>query len=524
MLSVPSTLTRTWRGFGLTSLLVLLAGCSTPRDANTPSPAASPPVSRIEARPQSEAPSGVATYTAEAYATALSSVTALPAELQQAWQASKLPEHALSLVVAEVGQQPSIAINPFQARNPASVMKLVTTYAALEGLGPGHTWRTELLTAADSLPRADGSLPGPLYVRAAGDPQLSVEDVWRMLRELRLRGIRSLPGVIVDRSVFGNVSIDPGAFDNTPDRVYNASPDALVVGFGAVRLQSVPEPATGTWRTYMDPPLPGVRLDNQIKAGNGRCPGPPAVRTRQTTGTDAIALQLSGTVALSCGPFSLHRLILAQPDHAAHIFQQMWTELGGQMNGPISSGVVPPDAVVLAAHESRPLSDMIRTINKLSNNVMARMVLLALGEAYGTGPATPASGAQAVTRVLADEGLVFPELVLENGSGLSRHEAISASSLASMLNTAWASPRMPEFLSSMAIAGEDGTVRRRLQSNGARGRAHLKTGTLRDASALAGYVQGVSGRRYILVSMVNDSQAHNAKTFNDRLVAWLAAR
>ncbi len=504
--------------------MLVLAGCSTPREAQAPAPGPTSqgPVSSIDTVivPGSRAPSQM--YTSASYAKAASSIQGLPPALQARWRESQLPDSALSLVVAEVGQPPLIAINPGQPRNPASVMKLVTTYAALEGLGPGHTWRTELLTAANALPRADGTLPGPLYVRAAGDPQLQVEDVWRMLRELRLRGIRTLPGVVVDRSVYGNVSIDPGEFDNTPDRVYNASPDALVVGFGAVRLLHIPDLATGTWQVHLDPPLPGVRIENHVKASTARCPGPPAVRTEQTSEAGSLTLRLSGTVALSCGEFSLHRLALPQPEHAAQIFRQMWVELGGQLTGPITSGQVPPNAIVLASHVSPPLADMIRTINKLSNNVMARMMLLALGEQYGPPPATTHTGAAALATVLANEGLAFPELVIDNGSGLSRDGSISAGSLASMLNVAWASPRMPEFVSSMAIAGEDGTVRRRWKDPGVRGKAHLKTGTLRDVSALAGYIQGASGRRYVLASLVNDPKAFNVRAFNDMLVEWLS--
>src|SRR5690606_19868930 len=144
----------------------------------------------------------------------------LPADIQQAWQKTGLPESALALVVAEINQAPLVAINPSAPRNPASVMKLITTYAALEGLGPSYTWSTELLAGPAASTSADGVLSTPLYIRAGGDPVLKLADAWSMLRDLRLRGIRVLPGIVVDRSVFGQVAIDPGAFDNSPDRVY----------------------------------------------------------------------------------------------------------------------------------------------------------------------------------------------------------------------------------------------------------------------------------------------------------------
>lgn len=503
----------------MTGLLIVLAGCSAPKEARTPPPPA--PVSSINIAQPAAAPSAGANYTTSSFAGAVSSVAQLPEPLRSRWLATGASESGLSLVIAEVGQPPMVGINPLQPRNPASVMKLVTTYAALEALGPTHTWRTELLTGANAMPLPDGTLPGPLYVRASGDPNLKLEDMWRMLRDLRLRGVRTLPGVVIDDSVYGDVAIDPGEFDNSPDRVYNASPDAFLVGFGALRLLHVPDTRAGAWRVVVDPPIAGVRVENQVKASQASCPGAPAVRTQQITQGQEIVLRVSGTVALSCGEFSLYRLALTPREHAARTLQQMWSELGGQLAGPVIRGLVPAGAVPLATHDSPTLAELIRTVNKQSNNVMARMMLLALGEQYGQ-PATTQTGGVALARALAERGLVFPELVVENGSGLSRNGRVSASSLASMLNAAWMSERMPEFISSLAIAGEDGTVRRRLKSNGTRGKAHLKTGTLRDVSALAGYVQGASGKRYVLVSLINDAKSFNTRAFNDALVQWLS--
>ncbi|WP_371820245.1 D-alanyl-D-alanine carboxypeptidase/D-alanyl-D-alanine endopeptidase [Verticiella alkaliphila] len=519
-------LARTLRRLGATGFILVLAGCGTPREAMTPTldtgaPAAQgtvEPQSRLTVTPQMRAPIDyVATPAADR-------MDMLPAELREAFQRSGLSENAVSVVVAEVGQPPMIAINPGQPRNPASVMKLVTTYAALEGLGPSYTWRTELLAPAGARVGPDGTLSGPLYLRAGGDPDMRLEDLWQLMRELRLRGVRQMPGIVVDRSRFGDVTIDPGAFDNSPDRVYNASPDALMVGFGALRLLYLPDTATGQWNVVLDPPIPGIRVDNQVRATRAACPGAPAVRTDQSSDAQGITLRVTGSVALSCGEFSAYRLALTQPQHTTAVLAQMWRELGGTLTGPVVSGQTPAGATVLAARESRPLSEQIRTVNKQSNNVMARMMLLTLGAELGDGPATTFTGQRALANVLASQGLRFPELVVDNGSGLSRDGRISAASLAAMLESAWESPRMPEFLSSMAVAGEDGTVRRRWRDGNTAGRAHLKTGTLRDVSALAGYVLGASGRRYLVAIMANDPKASGIRAFNDRLIAWLAGR
>jgi len=446
----------------------------------------------------------------------------LPVSLAEAWRKTQLGETTLSLVILEPGQIPWVAIQPEQPRNPASLMKLVTTYAALEGLGPSYRWRTEAGVAQGTRLDANGALSGPLYIRAAGDPWLEPEDVWRLLRDLRQQGVRRLPGIVIDRSVYGNVAIDPAAFDNAPERVYNASPDALLVGFGASRLNYRPDPGTGRWRVTVEPPLPDFALDVRLTARPGACQGPRTVRVETVPNTAQPTVRIEGSVPSSCGPFDQYRLLVDPPTHTAQVLRSFWQELGGQLDGSIRDGAAPPGLDVLAVHESDTLADVIRPINKSSNNVMARHLLLALGHEHGVGPATSASGAVALREVLREQGLEFPELRLENGAGLSREERIAAGSMARLLERAWFSPRMPEFVSSLAIAGSDGTVHRRWRNDEANGRAHLKTGTLRDTTGLAGYVQGVSGRRYLMVAMVNDPKAYNARQFLDATVEWLA--
>ncbi|CAM3811458.1 D-alanyl-D-alanine carboxypeptidase/D-alanyl-D-alanine-endopeptidase [Bordetella bronchialis] len=467
---------------------------------------------------------GLTAGAARAQGLAPASANVLPHELATAWRASKLPTSSLSLVVQELGGQRLVSVNAKEPRNPASVMKLVTTWSALSSLGPNYVWRTELLSEPGARPGANGVLPGPLYLRASGDPLLLMQDLWTLLRDLRLHGVRQIGDLVIDRTIFGPVATDPGAFDGAPDRAYNASPDAFMVGFGAVRLLFMPDPAARRWRPVIDPPVPGVSVSGQVEWSDVACPGSPEVATEPVITQQGITLRLSGKVAGSCGEFSLYRLALSQPEFATEVFRLLWRELGGTFAGQVRAGMVPPDAVPLAVHESPPLGDVIRTINKRSNNVMARLLLLTLGAEGGRRPATEAGGAAAVRRVLGSQGLSMPELVIDNGSGLSRIGRISADSLASLLTVAWNSPYMPEFMSSLAIAGVDGTMRRRLRDRDTRGMAHLKTGSLVNVRAMAGYVLGASGKRYVVVSIVNDERADAVRPFDDALIKWLAER
>lgn len=464
----------------------------------------------------------LSTGAARAQGLAPTSANALPNELAAAWRASKLPGGALSLVVQELGGPRLLSINAKAPRNPASVMKLVTTWSALSSLGPNYVWRTELLSEPGARLGANGVLAGPLYLRASGDPFFLMQDLWTLLRDLRLHGVRQINDLVVDRTIFGSVATDPGAFDGAPDRPYNASPDALMVGFGALRLIFMPDPAARRWRPVIDPPLPGVTVAGQVEWSDVACPGAPEVATEPVITQQGITVRVAGKVAGSCGEFSLYRLAMSQPDFATELFRMLWRELGGTFTGQVRAGMVPPDAVPLAVHESPPLADVIRTINKRSNNVMARLLLLTLGAEGGRRPATPESSAAVVRRVLDGQGLSMPELVIDNGSGLSRVGRVSADSLASLLTVAWNSPYMPEFMSSLAIAGVDGTVRRRLRGKDTRGMAHLKTGTLANVRAMAGYVLGASGKRYVVVSIVNDERADAVRAFDDTLIKWLA--
>lgn len=448
----------------------------------------------------------------------------LPPELEQAWRRAKLQQGDVSLVVQEVGGPRLVELNADVPRNPASVMKMVTTWAALSGLGPEYRWRTELLAGPGAGVDDQGGLRGPLYIKASGDPFMTQEELWFLLRELRLRGVKNLNEVVVDRSIFGQVAIDPSAFDDSGDRPYNASPDAMMVGLGAARLLFVPDAVGKKWIPVIDPPLPGVRVAGQVAYSEATCTGSPSVSAQaRQMGAETI-IEVAGTAAGSCGEFSIYRLVQPQPQHFSGVFRHLWRELGGTLAKGVGPGKAPGNAQLIAWTDSETLADTIRQINKQSNNVMARVLLLTLAAEKLGRPATTATGAQAALGVLREQGVDTRGWHIDNGSGLSRTERLTAGGLAGMLEAAWRSPLMPEFMSSLAISGVDGTMRRRLRQDEVRGMAHLKTGTLRDVRALAGYVLGASGKRYIVVSMANGERSTAIRSFDDALISWLAAR
>lgn len=432
-------------------------------------------------------------------------------------EAVPLPPPARVIRAAGPGRtQPLLALNADQAMNPASTMKLVTTYAALELLGPAFKWKT---VAASSAPLVGSRLEGDLYLRGSGDPGFVLESYWLMLRQLRDRGIRTIRGdLVLDRGLFEAAPYDPAAFDGEPSRPYNVGPDALLVNFNAVTLRFIPDDARRRVRVAIEPPLAGFRL-GPVAYARGACADWKTRVAADFSNPGGIAFH--GAFPGSCGEQTWNVAILDHRQYVGALFRSLWTELGGRLLGTIRDGAVPADARVLVEHDSPSLAEVVRDINKFSNNVMARELFLSLAAEMLKAPATLERGQRVVRNFYADKGIAMPGLVLDNGSGLSRSERISAHSMARVLEAAWTSPVMPELMSSLPLVGYDGTMRKRLRGLGVAGQAHVKTGSLAEVRSIAGYVLAASGKRYVVVAFVNHPDADRATAAQDALLQWV---
>ena len=446
----------------------------------------------------------------------------LPPPVGQALAAVRIPPGSVAAVVQEVGAaRATLSVNAAAPMNPASVMKLVTTYAALELLGPAYRWKTEAW-AAGAL--RDGVLEGDLVLKGYGDPKLDLEAFWMLLRSLRGKGLREIRGdLVLDRSYFERVPGDPGRFDGDPFRPYNVLPDALLVNYKSLRFAFVPEPERGTVRLYVEPRPPALEVVNTLRLTEGACPEGQAFRDllKFTFEPARPRALFTGQYPAGCGEKDLNAALLEPNDHIAGTMRQLWPELGGAWSGAAREGPVPPGARLLHARESPSLAEIVRDTNKFSNNIMARHIFLTLGAEDAGAPASGQKAFAAIRNWLGRKGIAAPELVMENGSGLSRVERISAGNLAVLLQAAWRSPVMPEFISSLPVVAVDGTMRRRLRGEGVAGQAHIKTGLLSDARAMAGYVLDHNGRRYVVVMFVNHANAHQAQPAMDALLRWM---
>lgn len=462
-------------------------------------------------------------------AAAVTPIESLPEPLARSLQRYGLTTKGLSVYVHEVGStMPLLTLAADEARSPASVMKLVPTLAVLEELGPVYQWKTELWSDAPVSQTENGRrLEGDLYIKGYGDPYLVIEHFWRLLRELRQEGVITIAGdLVIDQSYFAPEPEDPAEFDGRPQRAYNVQPTALLVNFQAVNFRFIPN-ATRV-RVVAEPWPAHLVLENNLKLTRGGCRGGWASHVGMRNGQKGKqeSIVFSGSYDAACGERDMFRVVSESTPYIYGVFKSVWAELGGRIEGGVREAAVPEAAQVLASISSPPLADVIRSVNKYSNNVMTRQLLLTLGAQQGGPPGTVQKGIAAVQAWLKKRGLDFPELVLENGTGLSRTERISARHLGELLLVGFESPTMPEYLSSLPVSGLDGTMRYRLANSPLAGRVHLKTGSINNVHTIAGYVLDQFNRRVVVVVLHNHPQADTgaADAFQDALLDWVYRR
>jgi D-alanyl-D-alanine carboxypeptidase/D-alanyl-D-alanine-endopeptidase (penicillin-binding protein 4) len=438
----------------------------------------------------------------------------LPPEVYAALERAKVPPEALSVVVQEVGTaRTRLAWHEQTLQNPASLTKLWTTYAALDLLGPAWTWTTPVWLQG---PVVDGVLEGNLVIKGSGDPKLVIERLWLMLRRVQMLGVREIRGdIVLDRSAFMVPEQHPGEFDGEPLRPYNVRPDALLLAYKSVLLSFTPDAGRGVALVGVEPVLAGLRADASVPLSTAPC-GDWRGELRADF-SDIQRVQLAGTFPLACGEKHWPLAYADPKSYNERLLGGLWRELGGKLGGSVRDGLAPPARPTFEL-ASPPLAEVVREINKFSNNVMAQQLFLTLGLVRGAG-GTPEAAREVLRRWLVERlgARAADGVVLDNGSGLSRETRLSAQQLARLLQSAWASPVMPELLASLPVSGTDGTL---IRSKAPIGRAHLKTGSLRDVSGIAGVVLAASGRRYVLVAVVNHPNANAARPALDALVQW----
>ncbi len=442
----------------------------------------------------------------------LANAASLPAGVAAALSQADIPLQHVGIIVWDDDQNhPRISLNPSHPFNPASVMKLVTSYAALSLLGPAYTWQTQVLTDGSL---HDGVLDGNLYLKGNGDPTLTTERFWMLLHQLRVSGLRQINGdLIIDQSAF---QLAPASdFDDAPHRAYNALPTATMVNFNSNTVYLKLE--NDRIHLSVEPLPPHIELINRLTLDDAPCS-----RWRERIHIDWLPnqrqLSLSGVYPRACGDRALSITLDDASELVADFFAQLWPGEGGTLNGTAHPGITPQNAVPLLDFASAPLAQALYDQNKFSNNVMARNLFLSLA---ASAPATLPASNDRLHEWLARQNLSFPELVVDNGAGLSRLARISPRSMAELLRQASRSPVSAEFCATLPIVAVDGTMEKRDRKSAVAGHAHIKTGTLDGIKTMAGYVTRPDGRTTVVVFFIDDPHAAAGTAAQDALLDWI---
>lgn len=449
----------------------------------------------------------------------------LPPQLAQAIKQAGFGHEGLGLFIQEVtSSEPVVSFQASQFLNPASVIKLVTTAAALGTLGPGYRWSTDVSHSGQI---TNGRLNGNLYFRGNGDPYLTPERFWRLLNRISIFGISHISGdVVFDSTYFKPDAVDYAAFDDQPYRTYNVGPNAVLVGFQATEFHFSIKQQAGKDAVSITPfpASPKLKIINQVELINAACG---AWQKRLTLDSRIVAgeqqVTFSGRYSRTCGKRTLYRRVTETDDHFQHFFLPIWQQLGGSVEGKVRSGSMTKNVRPILEESSISLAQAVGFINKFSNNVMTRQILLSMGAQLSAKPGTTEKGISAVKAWLADHHLDDARLHLDNGAGLSRDARISAALLGRLLVFVFQQAYMPEFVSSLPLSGYDGTMTHRFKGEPLVGQAHIKTGLLDYVQSMAGYVTAASGKRYVVVMLHNQSRAHTkaAEALQNDVLRWV---
>jgi len=402
------------------------------------------------------------------------------------------------------------SFNEKQALQPASVLKILTSVAALKELGAEYTFKTKVY--AQSL---QGGFADVLWIKGGGDPSLCIETAWAMVRRLKKMGLKEIGKLGLDGSLFAEQNPGQG------QRAYQTGSAALAFNYNSLAFDICPAVPGRSALVSPDPWEFKVDIQGSIvtEGGRGRRPN---INRKVNVGRPAFVL--SGAVQSSDPCITIYRGIEQPEIMFGETFLQFLKYIGIPVKGALVSGVVPPGATLLFEQASQPLSRTIQDLNHFSNNFIAEQILFALGES-ADGRWRRSEGLKRLARFLTSLGVPAGEFELHDGSGLSRANRISAQALVRVLEYAAHDPLLgAEFESSLSLAGRSGTLKKRdfgLSEEVLRG----KTGTLDKVSSLAGYLVTADHSNFAFSILQNEVVSREqALAFEDSIVAALIGR
>ena len=446
-------------------------------------------------------------------------IYALPVGVDQIIAKSGVPKKDISIYIKEAGKSNRVvaSLNADTLRTPASVIKVLTTYAAVLKLGFDYRWPTKFYMTGKL---KGGVLNGDLLVKGFGDPTLSDKDLESIVARIRAKGIKRITGnIVIDRSYFKVGTKDNSGFDRHTYSPYNAMPDAMMFNERVSTICVTPRQNSVTKQT----PDESYRIVNNLKPINKPCRGRyswPSFKVDKSQSTTTVLLK--GPISKKCGTRKLCQVITKPYKTFYYALKDALKQNGISVNGSLRLKKVPNNAKELFTHYSKPLEKIISKTAKKSNNLYARQILLLLGAKMYGAPSTLKKGRQAVEYILKSRGaLNGGKLYIDNGCGLSRSSKLTARLLAQMYDHAY-SKYGKRWMKTLSIAGVDGTIRKRFRGTVVRNRAWMKTGTLKRVKNIGGYVKSRNGRIYTVVILVNTKKGRwKAAQLQNNIIKWL---
>jgi len=441
----------------------------------------------------------------------------IPAPLLQKIDTISIPKSSLSIYVRDVeSKEPLATLNELTSRTPASVEKVLTTYSALMEFGETYRWESRFYYEGEI---RDGILNGHLIVRSSGDPTLQTSDIDTIVNQLKSFGITKITGnIIVDRTLFDVPLTNTSRFDENTYDAYNAMPDAMMFNERVVKLKVLPQ-VDGRVDIVQDFADKSFQISNNAKANNEPCDVKNSyLNININDYGEYRSIDFGGNLSSNCGSKTIIKVLSEPYKSFFHALEDSFSKNGVEFKGLLEVKT-PTSAKYLFSHYSKPLIEILADTNKPSNNLLARQIFLTLGTKKFTQRSTLESSREVLTSILLNRGLAEGELFVDNGSGLSRESILSAKTLANVLHDGANSKAWRETLS---VAGIDGTLKKRFSTSVAKSKAWMKSGTIKNVTNLAGYVESKNGKLYEVVVLCNDSQTSKGKEVANSVVEWVA--
>ncbi len=442
----------------------------------------------------------------------------LPQSINDMIYKEKINPSTLSIIIKDKATNTIVAsLNPDIARTPASVAKIATTYAALLEFGTNFKWPTQIYYTGKV---KSGTLYGNIIVKAYGDPTLRAKDVKAFANKIASYGIRKITGnLVIDRSFFKNSTKISSGFDRNYVSEYNAMPDALMYNDHLSTIKITPtSKGIKAFTAYGDK---GFKLVNRIKAVNGACRGKnswPSVKFVKDNG--AVDVYLGGRLSTKCRTITLCRVLSKPYVSFYYSFKTYLKKAGVDFNGNLVLSKTPKGAKLMFTHYSKTLLQIVSKTLKMSNNLYARHIFLILGAKKYGYPATLSKSQRAIKEILGSRGLLDNGDHFVNGCGLSRESRLKATTAIKIMDDAYKTLG-DRWLQALSIAGVDGTINKRFKHTIVVNRAFMKTGTLKKAKNIAGFVKAKSGRLYNTAIFYNGAQIWLGRDLQNKIITWL---